>query len=71
MVTEVEEKYAGPRLDGEITAEFMSELLQYLKDQKRLHKKYAFKVHTQLGLVGLIPLTLHFPPDYLGSTEAV
>ncbi len=44
MVTEVEEKYAGPRLDGEITAEFMNELLQYLKDQKRLHKKYAFKV---------------------------
>lgn len=44
MATEVEEKYDGPRVDGEISAEFMKELMQYLKDQKRLHKKYAFKV---------------------------
>lgn len=43
-VLEVEAKYDGPRLDGDITAEFMEELLQSFKDQKCLHRKYAFKV---------------------------
>ena len=27
--------------------EFMKELMQYLKDQKKLHKKYAFKVNVR------------------------
>lgn len=41
---EVEEKYKGPRLDGAISAEFMQELTKWFRDQKLLHKKYAFKV---------------------------
>ena len=40
----VEDEYVGPRLDGEITAEFMKDLMQHFKDQKILHKKYAYKV---------------------------
>ena len=44
---EVEEKYKGPRFDGEITAEFMKETLDWFRDQKLLHKKYAFKACIQ------------------------
>ena len=40
----VEDSYSGPKLDGEITAEFMQDLLQWYKDENRLHKKYAYKV---------------------------
>ncbi len=42
--TAVDSGYAGPRLDGEITAGFMSELLDWMRNQKILHRKYAFKV---------------------------
>ena len=42
--SEVEEKYEGPRLEEEVTKEFMKELIQWHKDEKKLHKKYAFKV---------------------------
>lgn len=45
MTTGVEESYSGPRWDeGELTAEFMDSLLEWLKDEKRLHRKYAYKV---------------------------
>lgn len=40
----MESDYTGPRLDGDITAEFMTELVTHLRDQKKLHKKYAYKV---------------------------
>ena len=40
----VDDKYAGPRLDEEISVQFMEELLQHFKDQKKLHQKYAYKV---------------------------
>ncbi|XP_064394801.1 serine/threonine-protein phosphatase 5-like isoform X3 [Halichondria panicea] len=40
----VDSGYAGPRLDGEITAGFMSELLDWMRNQKILHRKYAFKI---------------------------
>ena len=30
--------------DSTVTEDFMTELLPYLKDQKTLHKKYAYKV---------------------------
>ena len=39
----VEDSYAGPRLDdGEVTLEFMKKLLVWFKQQKVLHKKYAY-----------------------------
>ncbi|KAL5474836.1 hypothetical protein EMCRGX_G026856 [Ephydatia muelleri] len=40
----VESDYSGPRFDGDITAEFMEDLVTCFRDQKRLHKKYAFKI---------------------------
>ena len=43
-IVEVDDDYKGPRLDGLITPEFMSDLLKWFKDQKILHKKYAFKI---------------------------
>nr|CAG4641580.1 EOG090X03S1 [Eurycercus lamellatus] len=41
----VESSYPGPHLvDGKVTLEFMQELMQAYKDQKKLHRKYAFKI---------------------------
>jgi len=45
----VEEKYEGPRLEDEVTEEFMKDLMQWHKDQKKLHKKYAFRVCERVG----------------------
>lgn len=36
--------YTGPCLEGDITTEFMKELISFFKDQKILHIKYAYKV---------------------------
>ena len=41
----VEGSYSGPRLDGgEVTAEFMEETMRWFKDQKKLHRKFAYQV---------------------------
>ena len=42
----IESDYNGPSLkDGKIvTEEFVKELLSFLRDQKKLHKKYAYEV---------------------------
>ncbi|XP_065655533.1 serine/threonine-protein phosphatase 5 isoform X2 [Hydra vulgaris] len=42
----IESEYTGPILkDGKtVTIEFMDELITQLKDQKKLHKKYAFQI---------------------------
>ncbi len=41
----VESSYSGPHLvEGKVTLEFMKELMQAYKEQKKLHRKYAFKV---------------------------
>lgn len=42
----IEPDYNGPKLDedGKVTKEFMEELLPYLKDQKKLHKRYAYQI---------------------------
>ncbi|EGD78727.1 serine/threonine-protein phosphatase 5 [Salpingoeca rosetta] len=60
---EVKDSYDGPRLDGDITPEFMEELMQHLKDQKKLHIKYAVKilleVHKLLSsLPSLVDITI-------------
>ena len=45
MTSVVEETYEGPRWEeGEIAVEFMTGLLDWLKDEKKLHRKYAYKV---------------------------
>ena len=62
----VEDSYQGPRLDGDITAEFMQDLLQWFKDEKRLHKKYAYKVSSE-SLFSLLPSSLlpHFSLSFI------
>ena len=41
----IEDEYEGPCLeDGKVTLKFVTELMEYYKEQKKLHKKYAYKV---------------------------
>lgn len=42
----VEDSYEGPRLgdDGKITPSFMEELMAWYKNQKVLHRKYAYRI---------------------------
>jgi len=45
LVVAVEESYDGPALEnGAVTTKFMAELLECFREQKLLHKKYAFSV---------------------------
>eukprot|EP00043_Microstomoeca_roanoka_P006550 m.63717 g.63717 ORF g.63717 m.63717 type:complete len:577 (+) comp13462_c2_seq1:1967-3697(+) len=41
---EVKDSYDGPRFDGPITVEFVTGMMQYFKDQKKIHLKYATKI---------------------------
>lgn len=43
----IEDDYDGPKLENETTVslDFMKQLMQWYKDQKKLHKKYAYKVN--------------------------
>ena len=48
----VEDDYDGPRLsEGGITKEFVEELIERFRDQKKIHKKYAYKVTRFSGLL--------------------
>ncbi|XP_042884048.1 serine/threonine-protein phosphatase 5-like [Penaeus japonicus] len=41
----IEDDYVGPRLeDGKVTENFMKELMEYYKAQKKLHRRYAYKI---------------------------
>lgn len=42
----IEDEYDGPKLqdDKTVSLEFMKHLMQHYKDQKKLHKKYAYKM---------------------------
>jgi serine/threonine-protein phosphatase 5 len=44
--SKVESDYKGPNLNekNEITQEFVSQLLDHFRDQKILHKKYAYEI---------------------------
>ena len=45
MFTAIEEEYTGPKLDnGKVTEEFMKELLEWYREEKKLHRKYAYKI---------------------------
>nr|XP_008540866.1 PREDICTED: serine/threonine-protein phosphatase 5 [Equus przewalskii] len=40
----IEDEYSGPKLeDGRVTVAFMKELMQWYKDQKKLHRKCAYQ----------------------------
>lgn len=43
----VEDSYDGPRMNEEtktIDKEFLDQMIKRLKDQKKIHKKYVFRV---------------------------
>jgi len=42
----IEDDYSGPKLeDGKVTLKFMKELMDWFKDQKKLHRKFAYQVN--------------------------
>ncbi|XP_035689914.1 LOW QUALITY PROTEIN: serine/threonine-protein phosphatase 5-like [Branchiostoma floridae] len=42
---DIEDDYSGPALeDGKVTVKFMEELMEWFKAQKKLHRKYAYKI---------------------------
>uniref|UniRef100_A0A1B0CSV4 protein-serine/threonine phosphatase n=1 Tax=Lutzomyia longipalpis TaxID=7200 RepID=A0A1B0CSV4_LUTLO len=41
----IEEDYTGPKLENEkVTVKFMLELMEFYKAEKKLHRKYAYKI---------------------------
>lgn len=40
----VEDSYTGPRLEKEISVEFMTHLVETFKNQQKLHRKYALEI---------------------------
>ena len=44
---QVDKNYDGPHLDGELTIEFVKELLNYMKTEKKLHRKYTIMILVQ------------------------
>ncbi|XP_039181065.1 serine/threonine-protein phosphatase 5 [Crotalus tigris] len=45
----IEDEYSGPKLEnGKVTLEFMKELMQWYKDQKKLHRKCAYQILVQV-----------------------
>lgn len=45
MYLAIEDDYNGPKLeDGKVTLKFMEDLMEHYKDQKKLHRKFAYKV---------------------------
>lgn len=41
----IEDDYTGPKLeDGKVTLKFMKEMMDWFKDQKKLHRKCAYQV---------------------------
>lgn len=44
----IEDDYKGPQLEnGKVTLKFMEDLMEFYKQEKRLHKKFAYKVRMQ------------------------
>ncbi|KAK3140499.1 hypothetical protein QOZ80_5AG0401860 [Eleusine coracana subsp. coracana] len=56
-IIEVEQQYAGPRIDGEeITLDFVKAMLDEFKKQKCIHKRYAYQIVLKtLELFRLMP----------------
>ncbi|XP_031467227.1 serine/threonine-protein phosphatase 5-like [Phasianus colchicus] len=45
----IEDEYSGPKLDGgKVTLSFMKDLMQWYKDQKKLHRKFAYQILVQV-----------------------
>lgn len=42
----IEDDYVGPKLeDGKVTLQFMKDMMDWFKDQKKLHRKCAYQVN--------------------------
>ncbi|KAK7883055.1 hypothetical protein WMY93_029229 [Mugilogobius chulae] len=60
----IEDDYVGPKLeDGQVTLTFMKELMEWFKDQKKLHRKCAYQILVQVKdvlskLPSLVEITL-------------
>jgi serine/threonine-protein phosphatase 5 len=62
----IEQDYKGPKLDQEtrkVTLEFVLELIEYFKQQKVLHKKFAYEILFQIdayfkSLPSLVDITV-------------
>ncbi|CAJ1064929.1 serine/threonine-protein phosphatase 5 [Xyrichtys novacula] len=45
----IEDDYVGPKLeDGKVTLTFMKEMMEWFKDQKKLHRKCAYQILVQV-----------------------
>ena len=41
----IEDEYTGPKLDdGKVTLQFMKDMMDWFKEQKKLHRKCAYQV---------------------------
>eukprot|EP01113_Clastostelium_recurvatum_P027663 TRINITY_DN3340_c0_g1_i2.p1 TRINITY_DN3340_c0_g1~~TRINITY_DN3340_c0_g1_i2.p1 ORF type:complete len:476 (-),score=61.94 TRINITY_DN3340_c0_g1_i2:41-1468(-) len=57
--TQVDESYTGPSYEGDkISKEFASHLVQHFKDQKNLHKRYVYRVLSEIYKLLLATPTL-------------
>lgn len=57
----IEDDYAGPKLeDGKVTLKFMEEMMDWFKDQKKLHRKCAYQVNVFIHMTGVMETHL-FP----------
>ncbi|KAG7217598.1 hypothetical protein INR49_021284, partial [Caranx melampygus] len=60
----IEDDYVGPKLeDGKVTLKFMNEMMDWFKDQKKLHRKCAYQILVQVKdvlskLPSLVEITL-------------
>ncbi|XP_033832354.1 serine/threonine-protein phosphatase 5 [Periophthalmus magnuspinnatus] len=60
----IEDDYVGPKLeDGKVTLTFMKEMMEWFKDQKKLHRKCAYQILVQVKdvlskLPSLVEITL-------------
>lgn len=46
IILGIEDDYVGPQLEGgKVTLQFMEELIEFYKGQRKLHRKFAYKVH--------------------------
>uniref|UniRef100_A0A3Q2CS60 Serine/threonine-protein phosphatase n=1 Tax=Cyprinodon variegatus TaxID=28743 RepID=A0A3Q2CS60_CYPVA len=49
VVAAIEDDYVGPKLeDGKVTLQFMKDMMNWFKDQKKLHRKCAYQILVQV-----------------------
>lgn len=63
----VESSYIGPRLEGEISIDFVKEIIAHFRAQKSLHRKYVLRILVEARemfhrLPSLIRIALPAPP---------